>query len=185
MKGFAALAGGRTDDDDVAAPLWDEDARGGLAKIVNAVDVDAHGLFPLRVAEVGDGTVFRRPDTVVGDQHVEPSEVRQCLVNQALRFVRARHIGLHEQGRSARALDLIGYGPCGGLIGATVVIVGIQAIPSIGAANFSVAIIAGQLFGALLLDHFGWLGLPEHSISAPRLLGAAFLLLGVWLVQRY
>ncbi|MBS1808458.1 MAG: DMT family transporter [Acidobacteria bacterium] len=74
---------------------------------------------------------------------------------------------------------------CGGLIGATIVIVGIQAIPSIGAANFSVAIIAGQLFGALLLDHFGWLGLPEHPVSAPRLLGAAFLLLGVWLVQRY
>lgn len=73
---------------------------------------------------------------------------------------------------------------CGGLIGATVVVVGIQAVPHIGAASFSVAIIAGQLFGALWLDHFGWLGLPEHPVSLPRLVGAAFLLVGVWLVQR-
>lgn len=73
---------------------------------------------------------------------------------------------------------------CGGLIGASVVVIGILAIPNTGAANYSVAIIAGQLFGALVLDHFGWLGIQPHPISAARLAGAALLLLGVWLMQR-
>lgn len=72
----------------------------------------------------------------------------------------------------------------GGVIGAGVVVIGILAVPNIGAANFSVAIIAGQLFGALLLDHFGWLDVQRHPISAPRLVGAALLMLGVWLIQR-
>ena len=73
---------------------------------------------------------------------------------------------------------------CGGLIGAGVVVIGILAVPNLGAANYSVAIIAGQLFGALVLDHFGWLGVQQHAISPPRLLGAALLMLGVWLIQR-
>lgn len=72
----------------------------------------------------------------------------------------------------------------GGLIGASVVLIGILAVPKIGAANYSVAIIAGQLFGALMLDHFGWLGVQQHSISPPRLLGAGLLMIGVWLIQR-
>jgi bacterial/archaeal transporter family-2 protein len=73
---------------------------------------------------------------------------------------------------------------CGGLIGASIVLLGILAVPNIGAANYSVAIIAGQLFGALVLDHFGWLGVQQHSISPPRLLGAGLLMVGVWLIQR-
>lgn len=73
---------------------------------------------------------------------------------------------------------------CGGLIGASVVVIGILVVPNIGAANYSVAIIAGQLFGALVLDHFGWLGVQQHPISLPRLTGAALLMLGVWLIQR-
>lgn len=73
---------------------------------------------------------------------------------------------------------------CGGFIGASVVVMGILAVPKLGAANYSVAIIAGQLFGALLVDHFGWLGVQQHSISVARLVGAALLMLGVWLIQR-
>lgn len=73
---------------------------------------------------------------------------------------------------------------CGGLIGASVVVIGILAVPNIGAANYSVAIIAGQLFGALVVDHFGWLGVQQHSISLPRLVGAGLLMLGAWLIQR-
>ncbi len=73
---------------------------------------------------------------------------------------------------------------CGGLIGASVVVISILAVPKMGAAKFSVAIIAGQLFGALVLDHFGWLGVQQHLLSLPRLAGAALLMAGVWLIQR-
>ncbi len=73
---------------------------------------------------------------------------------------------------------------CGGLIGATFVTVAILSVPKIGATNFSVAVIAGQLLGAILMDQYGLLNLPQHSATAPRMLGAGLLLVGVWLVQR-
>ena len=37
---------------------------------------------------------------------------------------------------------------------------------------------------ALVVDHFGWLGLPEHPITLTRLAGVALLGVGVWLVSR-
>lgn len=73
---------------------------------------------------------------------------------------------------------------CGGLIGATFVTVAVLSVPKIGATNFSVAVIAGQLIGAVLMDQYGLLNLPQHSATPPRLLGAGLLLIGVWLVQR-
>jgi transporter family-2 protein len=37
---------------------------------------------------------------------------------------------------------------------------------------------------SLVLDHYGWVGFPEHPISGIRLLGAALVILGVVLVQK-
>ena len=73
---------------------------------------------------------------------------------------------------------------CGGLVGMIFVTVAVLAVPRIGAASFSVTAITGQLIGALLLDHFGLLGLPQNTVNASRLSGALLLLAGVWLMQR-
>ena len=43
---------------------------------------------------------------------------------------------------------------------------------------------AGQLAMALVVDHFGWMGLPEHPITVTRLAGVALLGAGVWLITR-
>ena len=42
----------------------------------------------------------------------------------------------------------------------------------------------GQLTTALVFDHFGWMGLPEHPITLTRLAGVALLGAGVWLITR-
>jgi len=73
---------------------------------------------------------------------------------------------------------------CGGLIGAFYVLASVLVVPRTGAAGFSVAIISGQLFGALIVDHYGLFGLTERLISLPRIAGMIFLLAGLWLVQR-
>jgi transporter family-2 protein len=73
---------------------------------------------------------------------------------------------------------------CGGFIGVMLVVSGILVVPRTGAATFSVVLITGQLIGALIMDHFGWLGLSERPISLSRIAGIIFLLLGIWLVQR-
>jgi uncharacterized membrane protein YdcZ (DUF606 family) len=55
--------------------------------------------------------------------------------------------------------------------------------PRIGVGLFLGALIAGQLGGGVLLDHFGVLGTATRPIDAVRVLGVAALLVGVVLVR--
>jgi transporter family-2 protein len=91
---------------------------------------------------------------------------------------------LGEAGDWRAALQAPWWAWCGGLVGMTFVALAILAVPRIGAASFSAAAIAGQLLGALILDHFGLLGLEQDSITVQRLGGALLLLAGVWLMLR-
>ncbi len=72
---------------------------------------------------------------------------------------------------------------CGGLMGAVFVTTVLVLIPHIGVANMLIAAMAGQLLISMLVDHFGWLGVPVHSLGISRILGGIFLLLGVVLVR--
>jgi transporter family-2 protein len=56
--------------------------------------------------------------------------------------------------------------------------------PLIGGAAFIALIVAGQMIGAMLLDHYGALGFPERPVDALRLAGAALVVLGVVLLSR-
>jgi transporter family-2 protein len=72
----------------------------------------------------------------------------------------------------------------GGLVGAfyvaTTVIVG----PRLGSATLLALVVLGQLLAALVIDHYGWIGFPQHSISAARIMGAVLLFGGVLLITR-
>jgi transporter family-2 protein len=54
-------------------------------------------------------------------------------------------------------------------------------IPQVGAGTVMITLIAGQIFGGMLLSHFGWLGSPVQPVSAINLLGAAIMIGGVTL----
>ena len=71
----------------------------------------------------------------------------------------------------------------GGLIGVLVVAGGAAIVPVTGAALFFVCMIAGQLLGSVLLDHFGAFGLVVNRISWPRVLGVVLTFGGVMLVR--
>jgi transporter family-2 protein len=71
----------------------------------------------------------------------------------------------------------------GGLFGAIYIGISILLIPRLGAAMVIALIVAGQMIGSLAFDHFGVLGLPVHSLSLSRLLGAALLVFGVVLIR--
>ncbi len=73
----------------------------------------------------------------------------------------------------------------GGALGAAYVALIIVLLPRLGAALTFGLVVAGQLTLALLLDHQGWLGAARHAINAPRLAGAAAIVLGVVLIRRY
>jgi transporter family-2 protein len=72
----------------------------------------------------------------------------------------------------------------GGLIGAVYVLAAVVLAPKLGAGTLVAAVVAGQMVTSLLLDHYGLIGFPVHSLSLVRLLGAAFVIAGVILIQR-
>jgi transporter family-2 protein len=57
-------------------------------------------------------------------------------------------------------------------------------LPRAGATVSVALLILAQLTIGLILDHFGWLGLPQHSFNPSRALGAVLLIAGAWLVTR-
>ena len=71
----------------------------------------------------------------------------------------------------------------GGPLGAVFVLAGAALAPRLGAAAFISAVVAGQLFCSLALDHFGLMNVPQQPLTAARLLGAALVFAGVLLVK--
>ncbi len=74
---------------------------------------------------------------------------------------------------------------CGGFLGALFVSTTIFLAPKLGAVTLLALLVTGQMCASLVLDHFGWLGYPVHSISIPRIVGILFLLAGVVMVQKF
>ncbi|MDB5305814.1 MAG: hypothetical protein JWO38_16 [Gemmataceae bacterium] len=67
----------------------------------------------------------------------------------------------------------------GGPLGALIVLAGATLVRDLGAALFIACVVAGQLLGSLVLDHFALMGLPEQPITPGRVLGALLVVAGV------
>ena len=66
-----------------------------------------------------------------------------------------------------------------GALGACLVFAIAWLLPQVGARAMFITLIAGQVFGGMILSHFGWLGSPVQRISLTNLLGAAVMICGV------
>jgi bacterial/archaeal transporter family-2 protein len=73
----------------------------------------------------------------------------------------------------------------GGMLGAFVVVSSIILVPRIGAAATIGLVLAGQVVASIIIDHLGLLRVPVHELTAPRIAGAALIIAGVVLVQRF
>jgi transporter family-2 protein len=71
-----------------------------------------------------------------------------------------------------------------GMLGATFVAISALAARDLGVTLFFSLILAGQLIGSVLLDHFGVLGIPQAQITWGRVLGCVLLVIGVVMVKR-
>ena len=72
----------------------------------------------------------------------------------------------------------------GGLVGAFYVVTTVVVGPRLGSATLLALVVLGQLLAALVIDHFGWIGFPQHPLSTVRILGAIMLFGGVLLIVR-
>ena len=59
-----------------------------------------------------------------------------------------------------------------------------RTLPELGAGIAATLIIVGQLMVGLVVDHFGWFGVPVRPIDITRLVAAALLLAGGYLMVR-
>jgi transporter family-2 protein len=57
-------------------------------------------------------------------------------------------------------------------------------LPRVGATTAATLLILAQLSVAILIDHMGWLGVPQHPVNVPRVLGILLLLGGAYLASR-
>ena len=71
----------------------------------------------------------------------------------------------------------------GGFFGAIYIVVALVLLPRLGAATVVALIVTGQMLASLVFDQFGLLGLIQHPVSIPRLVGAVLLVVGVILIR--
>ncbi len=71
----------------------------------------------------------------------------------------------------------------GGLFGVIYITAALWLAPRMGAANFIVGAIAGQLLAAMLVDHFGLVGLPARPVTLARVVGVLLILAGMGVMQ--
>jgi transporter family-2 protein len=70
----------------------------------------------------------------------------------------------------------------GGLIGAAVVVVTLQAVSTLGARGMIACLLTGQLAMAAIIDQFGLLGVSQQPLTLARAVGLVLLGAGVALV---
>ena len=66
----------------------------------------------------------------------------------------------------------------GGALGAFFVLTAIVLVPQMGSTSYLACIIAGQLAGSVIIDHFGHMGLAEHPFTPGRAAGILLLVAG-------
>lgn len=71
----------------------------------------------------------------------------------------------------------------GGLIAVLYILAVVVLVPRVGVATTAVLIIAGQILGAALLDHFGAFGVPRIPLDAARVTDILAVLGGAALVR--
>lgn len=71
----------------------------------------------------------------------------------------------------------------GGVLGGVYIILSLLALPRLGVALVLALVVVGQMVASLAFDQFGLFGVPQHSVSLIRVLGALALAAGVLLIK--
>lgn len=80
-----------------------------------------------------------------------------------------------EPAHAVGLLDVPKWQLSGALFGVVYMIVMVGAVPRVGTAVATVAVIVGQLGMGMLIDNFGWFGNPAIELSGSRVLAMVLL----------
>lgn len=73
----------------------------------------------------------------------------------------------------------------GGVLGGVYLTITVLVAVRLGAAALVGLLVGGQSAAALILDHFGLLGFPIHTLNVARVVRAALLVADVVLIRRF
>lgn len=71
----------------------------------------------------------------------------------------------------------------GGIAGLSFNVINIVLFAKLGASMTTLLTIAGQMIVGILIDHFGWFGVPPQIMSATRVLGGIVMIFAIFLAQ--
>lgn len=77
------------------------------------------------------------------------------------------------------------WAPLGGLVGAFAVIAGLLFVDKVGAGTLAGLTITANILMSLVIDQFGWFGMPVHALGAGRIAGAVLMAAGIALIARF
>jgi transporter family-2 protein len=80
--------------------------------------------------------------------------------------------------------DVPWYVYLGGIVGVFIVYLVAVSIPAVGVSNATTAIIVGQVFTALIIDHFGVFGLARSPFGMQQVIGLFLLAIGAKLLLK-
>jgi len=141
-------------------------------------------LIFLLVLVVAAGAVLSVQAAINGRLGQSIGVLRSSLLTFAVgTLVTALMIPLFEPSHSISLLDVPKWQLSGALFGVVYMVVMVGAVPRVGAAVATVAVILGQLGMGMLIDNFGWLDNPAIELSNSRIL--AMLCLGLALIFMY
>jgi transporter family-2 protein len=77
------------------------------------------------------------------------------------------------------------WAPLGGIIGAFAVIAGLMFVDRVGAGVFASLLITANFVMSLVIDKYGWFGMPVHELNGGRIVGGALMVAGIVLISRF
>lgn len=71
----------------------------------------------------------------------------------------------------------------GGILGAAFVSLNTLTVPNLGLTATTLAVVCSQMIMSLVVDQFGWFGVPAHPLSVSRLFAIILLIVAIALTQ--
>ncbi|MDR6958567.1 transporter family-2 protein [Pseudomonas brassicacearum] len=142
-------------------------------------------LFVLLLVVVAAGAVLSVQAAINGRLGQTVGVLRSSLLTFAVGTVTTGLlIVFFEPAHAVSLLEVPKWQLSGALFGVVYMIVMVGAVPRVGTAVATVAVIVGQLGMGMLIDNFGWLGNPAIELSGSRILAMACLALALVFMYR-
>ncbi|MGO3999528.1 MULTISPECIES: DMT family transporter [Pseudomonas] len=134
---------------------------------------------------VGAGAVLSVQAAINGRLGQAVGVLRSSLLTFVVgAIVTALLILFFEPAHAVSLLEVPKWQLSGALFGVVYMLVMVGAVPRVGTAVATVAVILGQLGMGMLIDNFGWLGNPPIELSTRRMLAMVCLALALVFMYR-